>query len=134
MASFGGTIHHDELLWLYRLPLDVALVGQFIPPFYDRDFLCNVVRSLWFKTCARFTTDFDWLKLFRSAVFFLSPLPVTAPLPAFDSLSIDQPTAETIYLLFPPLRIILKITGELFDCRICSQAPENSTTDLAPKN
>lgn len=128
MSSFGGTIHHDELLWLlgslsglYRLPFDAALVAQSFPPPYDRAVLYEAARSLGFKTGTRATTGLDWQKLPLPALGFLLPQPETSPPSAPDSPSTDSP-AHT-------LLIILKIEGEqLLYFRIGSQAPETITT------
>lgn len=98
MSSFGGTIHHDELLWLlgslsglYRLPFDAALVAQSFPPPYDHAVLLEAARSLGFKTGTRATVGFDWQKLPLPAVGFLLSTPETNPQPAPDSPSIDHP-------------------------------------------
>lgn len=135
MSSFGGTIHHDELLWLlgslsglYRLPFDAALVAQSFPPPYDHAVLHEAARSLGFKTGTRATVGFDWQKLPLPAVGFLLSTPETNPQPAPDSPSIDQSTAEATDPPSHTLLIILKIEGEqlLYFC-IGSRAPETIT-------
>lgn len=136
MSSFGGTIHHDELLWLfgslsgsYRLPFDAALVAQsFISP-YDHAVLREAARFLGFKTGTRATVGLDWQKLLLPAVGFFLPTPETDPQPAPDSLSSDQFAAEATDPPPHTLLVILKIEGEQrLYFRIGSQAPPEAIT------
>lgn len=135
MSSFGGTIHHDELLWLlgslsglYRLPFDAALVAQSFSSPCDHAVLHEAARSLGFKTGIRATVGPDWQKLPLPVVGFLLSTPETNPQPAPDSPSIDQSTVEATDPPSHTLLIILKIEGEqlLYSC-IGSRAPETIT-------
>lgn len=130
MSSFGGTIHRDELLWLYRLPFDAVLVSLSFPSPYDRAALHEEARSLGFNTDTRATVGLGLQKLPLPAAGVLLSTPETNPQPAPDSSSIDQFAAEATDP--PPHALVIthNIQGEQqrLCFRIGSQTPETTTT------